>query len=302
MLDLLNYQFHMFIRRNERYYSMCNEKDIYLTIEIILFTCSIVTILSSLIIFCIYATYKAIRTESFKILICISISDITRSAIYMIPYSWLTNSTLCTFNAILGNSTITINVIWSIYIIYLLRQFYLYHPETPKIRFRTWFLVAFVGAPCFQLLPLLTSSYGINRGVCTYKSNTVGNIWRSVQEITALICVIIALIVYFKTFLKLNHLKILTWKEIVFEKGMIYCIIYIASLSIIFIYRITEASLNFCDTYILAYISYSVLSLQGFFNLIAIFSNQNFRLYLISFFLCKRISRSESLDYISLLK
>ena len=126
-------------------------------------------------------------------------------------------------------------------------------------------------------MPLITDSYGLNEGTCTYKHDKNGYIWRSVQEFTLILGIIVSLGFYMKIYFKLKKLKIIILREIVFEKGMIYSIITFATLVFLICYRYFEINKSFCDYWILALLSYGFFSLNGVFNFIALLFNKEFR-------------------------
>ena len=281
---------------------MCNEDELFSILRILILCCSVLSLLASILIIVIYVVYKDIQTLSFKILVCISVSDLLRSIALIYPMKWYNIKFLCYLAAIISNCSLTTNAVWSIYIMFIVSQLYSSSYSEPKLYFKTWFIIAFVLSPIFHTLPLITNSYGQNEGICTYKNDDTGLIWRTIQQSLITLVLLIALILYSQIFIKLINLKILTFKEIIFEKGMIYSIIFVVAICLILAYRLSEISLGLCDNFPLAVLSYGLLSLHGFLNFLATFYNRNFRGTLLLIFCCKKSKRSESVDFLDLIR
>lgn len=281
---------------------MCNKSELFNISGILVTILSVISLISSLIIISLYFIYKDIRGISMQILMCISITDLFRCIFLIFPSDWYEQENLCQISAIVVESSLTSNAVWSIYIMFILKQLYSYHPDKPKLYFKTWLVIGFVLAQIFQVLPMITDSYGPNQGICTYKNDDVGVIWRTIQQSLVMACITGCLVLYYRIFIKLRRLKILTWKEMVFEKGMSYSIIFFIILFLINIHRFSENYLNYCENYTFSLVSYTALSLHGFLDFSAMFLNKNFRPFILAFFQCKKLEPSISINYLDLLE
>lgn len=276
---------------------MCNKNDTLGILSNILFYCSILSGFFCSITILLYFLLKNQRTTLFRVILFMSFADVLRSLDFLLgPYVEI-NKTYCKIFGFMGNFTITFNAIWSYYIVFLLYQIYNKFPKQAKDYLGIWCIFAFIVAPIFQALPLITDSYGRNEGSCTYKRDTNGYIWRSVQEFTLFLGIIISLGFYMRIYLKLKKLKIMILREIVFEKGMIYSIITFTTLAILICYRYFEINKHFCDIWILALLSYCFFSLNGVFNFIALLFNKEFRAGVYGL-LRNKVSRHDSDYYI----
>ena len=263
---------------------MCNEDELYEILEDLIFAFSLLSGVASAVIVALYAVFSELRGPSFRILFFMSATDIVRSIALALPTNWQDIKEVCSAIGLVTNATISVNAIWSVNIFFLLHQIYKHYPDMPQLYDKTWLISAFLIAPILQFLPLLTDSYGKNQGTCTYTRDKNAIIWRSVHYSFIVIMIFFSILLSIRDYYKLHHLKIITVHQVVFEKGMIYSIIFLITMTVIMIYRYTEIGKSFCRVYVLAFFSYSLLSLHGFFNFLALMFNRNFRLVICSQF------------------
>jgi hypothetical protein len=261
---------------------MCDQDELYEILQDIVFGCSLASGVASLIIIVLYLVFSELRGPSFKVLLYMSLTDLIRSILLSLPFDWQDNKTYCKIAGLIANATISTNAIWSVSICFMLHQIHVYYPEQPKFYQKTWIVTGFLIAPAFQCLPLLTDSYSKNQFGCTYKNDTTGILWRSFQYSFIVISILASILYYVRDFLRLRHLKIFTVWQVVFEKGMIYSVIFLVIICVISIYRFVEFEKSFCEIYGLSILSYSLLALHGFFNFVAIFFNKNLRIVIFS--------------------
>lgn len=255
---------------------MCNKSEYYFEIYLISLVCSTISALS--IIFFFILCYKAkLEGPSIMILKNMSIIDLIRSFVFLFPYSYSSNFYFCQVFATVVNGALFSNCIWSVFIVITLNQQYSNFPEPPNKSFMIWNIFAFILVPIYQILPILTNSYGFNDGFCTYKEDSLGYIWRFIQEGLILIICVAGVVMNIKLYQKYVGYHFFNFSEYFFEKGMVYSIIYLIITATVLVFRFTEIYVNSCRIKELAVISYSFVALHGFFNVLALFLNRNFR-------------------------
>ena len=262
---------------------MCNKEETLNLINTLSFYFSILTGFFSLITILLYFLLKSQRSILFRVILYMAIADLIRSIYFIVTPIIDNRKALCNILAVVGNSIISMNSIWSFYIVFLLFQIYSQFPKQASSHLKIWSIFAFIVAPTFQLFPLITDSYGLNEGCCTYQKDSISFIWRSIQEFFLLFGMIVALCFYFKIYFKLSKLKIIDFQGIVFEKGMIYSIISFVNITALIFFRFLEIFVDFCDLRAVAIFSYCLFTLHGFFNFIALWFNKEFRAKVLMF-------------------
>ena len=276
---------------------MCNESQILNDYRLILLICSIISGLSSIIIICLFLYVDRLKGLSFKILFFMAISDLLRSVALIINTQITSSSSLCIFIAYVINGTFLMIGIWSVYIIYILFRIYSNFPLETNFYVKTWTCIGFIGAPLFQLIPLSTESYGFNDGSCTYKNDTFGIVWRSVEEISMLVAIVGAVVACYVFHLKKKIFENVKFRDIVFEKGLVYSFIFFITLTAVLLFRYLEMGNDLCDVYPFGYISFIFSASHGFFNFIALVLNKSFRTE-ITYLMIMKKSRNESIDIV----
>ena len=276
---------------------MCNESQILQDYSLILLICSIISGLSSIIIICLFLYVDKLKGLSFKILFYMAISDLLRSIALILNTQISLSNSLCIFIACVINCTFLMIGIWSVYIIYILFRIYSNFPLETNFYVKTWTCIGFIGAPLFQLIPLSTESYGFNDGSCTYKNNTLGIIWRGFEEISMLLAIAGAVVACYVFHLKKNIFENVKFRDIVFEKGLVYSFIFFVTLTAVLMFRYLEMVNDFCDVYVFGYISFTCSASHGFFNFIALVLNKSFRTE-INYLIIMKKSRNESIDIV----
>lgn len=259
---------------------MCNhdEKIEFLyTFRLILSSLSAISCI--LILIFIYK-YRKYNGPSTKLLMNMSVIDMIRGISFFLLFILKPCPNFCNIYSILIHSTFTSNSIWSLYIVTVLYKIYTKFPEKPKSPLLIWNIFAYIISPVFQILPIFTDSYGYIDGFCGYKNDFYGYMWRSIQIGMVFFIICIEIYLYSWIFIRFRRYKLFTFKELVFEKGMIYSIIYFFIIIATLAYRYFDLILGFCDAFWLAIISFGLLGLHGFFNFLALICNKNFRMLL----------------------
>jgi hypothetical protein len=272
---------------------MCEEDELFEILKIIVLVCSVVSGIASVVIIALYLGFKELRGPSFRVLLYMSLTDLVRSIFLAFRFLLMDSRIYCKISGLVTNATISVNAVWSVYICFMLRQMFHYFPEKPELYTKTWAFIAFFIVPSIQVFPLLTDSYGENQMVCTYKDNVIGIIWRSCQYSLIFLAIFVSILYYFREFFRYKHLKILTIREVIFEKGMIYSIIYLVTISAICIYRFSEFWRDFCEIYGLSFMSNILVTLHGFLNFLALFNNKNIRKTIFRL-CCRKMERLDS--------
>jgi hypothetical protein len=147
----------------------------------------------------------------------------------------------------------------------------------PETYLRKWYFCAFIVLPIFQTLPLITDSFGENFGVCSYKNDLGGILWRLVGDSFIFAGIAYTVFGYFKIHLNVKDFNLFSIKQLIFENGLIYSFILIVIVVPAVLLRYIEYFEGFCEVYYYSYIAYISFSLQGFMNFCALLSNRNIR-------------------------
>lgn len=145
------------------------------TITFVLRICNCLSLLSSISIILIYIFYKSLRTFSFQLIVCMSISDIIRAVGFELSPN---NDITCKVQGILTNFGGLSSIIWSSIIAYSMYAVIVL--ENINIRkYRFYFVIAAYLVPMIlTLLPLSTNSVGPAEGWCWFKNDEYEYIWR----------------------------------------------------------------------------------------------------------------------------
>lgn len=256
---------------------MCNESQVLETIHYIFLVTSSISVLACICIILIYYIHGDYRGISLKIVLCMSITDLISSLFYYIPESYLSNNLLCQITAIVTNLCLKVDVAWSMCIVSTLKEVLTNTSFKPEKYLRKWYFLAFFILPIFQTLPLITDGYGKNYGICSYKNNTEGIVWRAVGDLYVFGGIGVTVINYFKIYNKAYEFKSIGIRKLIFDNGLIYSIILIFILVPTVLMRYMETFKSFCDIFYYTYIAYILFSLLGFLNFLALLGNKSIR-------------------------
>ena len=261
---------------------MCNSREKIFIIQIVCLSLSILSVTATILILLFLYKFRHLEGPSVKLLLQMSLVDLIRYLIFYLYFIWKSSPTFCTFYSVIMGSTLLSNSIWSLFIAHSLSKFYHNFPDVQENSLKVWYISAYIVSPIIQIPPIFTNSYGIVDGFCVYKHDFYGYLWRSVEQGFVLLIYCIEIFIYMRLFLKFRKFSLFTFKELVFQKGMIYSIIYFFVVFFIILYKYLELSFGYCDIYWLQGFSYGLLSLHGLMNLFALMCNRNFRLVLKS--------------------
>lgn len=257
---------------------MCDVKEKILLIQIICFSLSTVSVIATILILLFLYKFRQLEGPSVKLLLHMSLVDMIRYIVFYLFFIWGSNSAFCTFYSTTMGAALLSNSIWSLFIAHALSKFYYNFPETHESSLAIWYISAYIISPIIQIPPIFTDSYGIVDGFCVYRHDFYGYLWRGIEQGFVLIIYSIEIFIYMRVFFKFRKFNLFTFKELVFQKGMIYSIIYFFVVFFIILCKFLELYLGYCDIYWLQGFSYGLLSLHGLMNFVALMCNRNFRL------------------------
>ena len=256
---------------------MCNESQIYEILHYILLTCSVPSVISCLFMIFAYLRIRNLQSSSLRIVFWMSINDLIRNGFYMIPIDYLKNKNICVIYGIVINTALTNNSVWAMFIVIALYQVMFSYERDVERYFKYAFFITLVLVPAYHISAMSTNSFGFNYGICTFKGALHGLIWRSVQEGFILATVVVDLVLYAIIYRKQQRFKMLTLKEVIFDKGMIFVLITMITITFLMLFRYVEIGNSICKVYILGIMSSITISLHGFFNFLGVISNSNIR-------------------------
>jgi hypothetical protein len=134
---------------------------------------------------------------------------------------------------------------------------------------KLWLFTTLVLIPGIFVMPVITDSYGYVGNVCTFKEDTVGNIWRfSIYYGVAWACALAIGTFYLIVFFDLKKMHIATNTRIMIERLIMYPIIVVVMLIPLTLLRLHIFNKGSCEVYYLNVFSGSIEALVGFFNAI----------------------------------
>lgn len=242
----------------------------------ILLSTSCISCICCLCTFAIYIKFKNIRSFSLSIVFYMAIADLIRASFLCIPIYLYKTSYICSIYAYVFSCTYVINACWSFCITFSLYQQTIKFNEIIEKYQKTWLIISFVIIPLLQSGPLFTDSFGYNLWLCDLKDSENNVFWKIFLDYAPVWTSVISVIyMQIRVYLYLSKVISISLKEIILEKGMIYSIIIIFTFLPISLLRILGFFYDPCQLFGLIVISYAVINLQGFFNFIALLSNQN---------------------------
>lgn len=256
---------------------MCNEKEIYEIFHYILLTCSVPSVISCLFMIFAYLRIRNLQSSSLRIVFWMSINDLIRNGFYMIPMKYLQNNKVCMVYGVVINTALTNNSVWAMFIVIALYQVMFSYERDVERYFKYAFFTTLIFVPAYNISAISTDSFGLNYGICTFNRSLHGLIWRSVQEGFILATVVVNLVLYGIIYRKQQRFKMLTFKEVIFDKGMIFVLITMITITFLMLFRYVEIGNSICDVYILGIMSSITISLHGFLNFLGVISNSNIR-------------------------
>ena len=247
-------------------------------VYILLVATSAISLISCCAIITVYLRFKELRSFSLRIVLYMTISDFLRSLIYLIPIYRPSYTVLCKIDAFLYNTLYLVNVSWAVGITYMLYQSIVYFNDSFEKYRIYWLFFNYIVIPLVQALPFITDSYGDSTWICTLHNDKTGVIWRMVIEILPVWVSIFAMVyMYYRIYAYLSRVDLITVKELMLEKGMVYPVIIIITFLPLSTFRILAFFMNSCELFALALVVYALISLHGFFNFIALMLNQSIR-------------------------
>jgi hypothetical protein len=256
---------------------MCNEDERFKVIHDVLVYCSIPSGIACLFMIFAYLKVRVLQSFSLKIVFWMSVNDLVRNAFYVLPMKYLENENICVLYGVVINTALTNNAIWAVFIVISLYQVIFSYDRNVEVYFKYALLITFGVIPILNVLPIFTKSYGFNYGICTFKTDLGGIIWRSIQEGIIIITIIFSLVMYSVIYIKQRRFQMLTIKEVIFDKGMIFVIITSVTVTFLILFRYLEISYDICQIYEFGILSSSAVSLHGFLNFLAVMGNSSIR-------------------------
>lgn len=271
---------------------MCYQSELEKILYYTLLSGSIFSVIGCLFIVYIYFRYTYLRGLSLKIVLWISINDLVRSGVYIIPTRFLSDYTICMVYGIVINVAFTNNVIWAFYIVVSLYRIMFTFKAESKNYFNYVLLFTLVVVPLVHLIAIPTNSIGKDLAICTFSRSDSGFIFRTSQMGLIFTLTIISIFIYIKIYIQAKRYQLISMSELIFQKGMILAIITILISSFIMLIRILEFIYGFCSLQVPFIVYYALISLHGFFDLLGFLANNNIRRELIDAILHR--SRSDS--------
>ena len=218
---------------------MCNKSEKYEQIYLISFYCSLVSAVSCILILITIFKALQLKNPSVQILLYMSTIDLVRSVLFFFPFSWSSNFYFWSLFGILIKWAIFSNSIWSQFIVYTLYKLHK-NTEDPEYSLKFWNFLAFLITPIYQVLPILTQSYGFNAGLCGFTDDFYGYFWRGIEQGLIILSNLIGICVYIWMYCRLKTLRIIEFKVLFFEKGLIYAVIYLFIVGELWVFRYFE--------------------------------------------------------------
>lgn len=249
---------------------------IYYTDPVFYYThliCGIFSLLGSFIIILSYFSSYKKKVLSFYLIFNLAIAQFFVTLEFILPISVDNSLVICETLAVLSNSCQLVSLVWITYIavnIYQAVAGSIFFFDKHKV---FWTLVAWVGVPLVNCIPLITGSYNRIGRTCSYSMNFVGDIERLILfYIPAWIMLTLTIACYVQIFMKINRFELeITYKRILVRLSLYPLILGINILLFTFL-RLSYYLFETCTTVAIEYISYTIIVLNGFFNFLIFIS------------------------------
>lgn len=238
------------------------DQEMYYTI---LATFSGISILGSLFIIISYSLFKSSRGYFNSIVLYMAIEDTLRSGFFIFrcdkEYNYYTKN----ISGIILESSILVNIFWSVCISVTLYQVVVLSMEDIDKYHKYWLAVGFGVIPSIFVLPIVTDSYGLEYNMCVLNMDNTGYIWRMTIDYTpGLLLIILSIFFCIRFNLTLKKIEIESKRKKILQNVMLYPILTILDLAPIFLSRTFEHLGYNCE--ILVQISTLGLTLHGLIN------------------------------------
>lgn len=214
------------------------------------------------------------KSYAFKILFYISINDVFRSLLGILPPEIVKNLVACSILAFFSYSFFLSSIVWACCLSFTIFQIIVLEDSEFERFHMYWFILAYGVVTIITALPFITSSYGYSGHVCELNVDLTGNIWRfAILYIPASILLCIICVLFVKVYRKIKLIRSDAMNNIIFNRGFIYALAIGISLLPYEILRIIQAFNNDDLLTYIAFVNYVFLILHGFINAIIFFTN-----------------------------
>ncbi|OMJ79921.1 hypothetical protein SteCoe_19952 [Stentor coeruleus] len=240
-----------------------------------LIPCSILSIFGCIYIIVIYYSYKELQGYFNKLVLCISLSDLIRSFLLLVPCQDLDNIPLKVIIGVILQATLITTVMWSASISITLYQVVLLSVTEFEKYFKIWVILSCIIVPGLFMLPIITDSYGVQGTVCSIKADYSGFLWRSLLVyLPGMLIVLISLFTFIRTYQTFLEMKLDKRQAFLLKRTSIYPVIMLLDILPIIITRVIQIADKECSYTPIYSIALSIFGLHGFFNA-AIFAMNN---------------------------
>ncbi|OMJ70361.1 hypothetical protein SteCoe_31670 [Stentor coeruleus] len=238
--------------------------------------CSILSIFGCIYIIVIYYRFEEFQGYFNKLVFCISLSDLIRSFLLLIPCQDLENLPLKIIIGIILQSTLITTIMWSASISITLYQVVLFSVTDFEKYFKIWAILSCIIVPGLFILPVITDSYDVQGTVCSIKSNLSGFLWRSLLVyLPGILIILISLFTYLKTYKALLVMELDKHRKFLLKRISLYPVIMLIDILPIIITRVIQYVDKECSYTPLYSIALSIFALHGFFNAITFALNNS---------------------------
>ncbi|OMJ88866.1 hypothetical protein SteCoe_9066 [Stentor coeruleus] len=242
-----------------------------------IFVAACLSLFSSLIIFLICVCSKILEDFSRKILFYISLNSIIRSMIMILSVNSDFRN-LCFIFAYVNMVCLVSNVIWALSISITLYMVLVRKEENFQKYHLRWLICAYLPVALLLLLPYITNSYGVTRGICALDYNMISTIWDLILVyLPSWFMIFSVLIIYIKLYYYVKKSVDIKFKSILIERGMIYSILIALAILPVTIWRTLSIFYSSCGMSYFRIIALSIIHMQGVYYLIAVTMNNKIR-------------------------
>ena len=224
------------------------------------------------IILCYFSSYKR-KVLSFYLIFNLAIAQFFVTLEFILPISLDSQMVVCKTLAVITNSCQLVSLVWITYIavnIYQVVTGNVFFFDKHKV---FWTLVAWVGVPLVNCIPLITGSYNRIGRTCSFSMDFVGDMERLILfYIPSWIMLLLTIACYIQIFMKINRFELeATYKRILIRLSMYPLILGINIMLFTFL-RLSYYLFEPCTTVLIEFISYTIIALNGFFNFLIFIS------------------------------
>jgi hypothetical protein len=255
-----------YCRRNPNIMT-CRVNNSQYTDYVPLAICSALSLLGSLFIFCTFLALPSLRSYSYRIIFYISIADILRSLLFIIPSLYDPSPVFCDIYAVILHSGGLMPIFLSFIIAFDIFNVSVRANLNYEKHHTRLLLVNYIVIPIVYVLPIFTNSYGKVAYICTFTNDFDGNLWRfGLFLMPCWIFIFTIIVLYAVIYFKVRNIHLSKETQEMLNRFMLYPLVLALLLIPLTFARIIDLFVSDCVNLHFSTAAQCVYVLHGFCN------------------------------------